>query len=64
MSFSSNVPLQSNQLPISLDFPDPTHPDFLDTLSIAFKRISDAMNTKEGALYTLEEIANFNNYFL
>lgn len=63
MSFSSDKPLQSNQLPISLEIPDPDHPNFNDILSLSFKRISDSMNTKEGSLFPLEEIANFNNYF-
>lgn len=63
MSFSSDVPLQSNQLPISIDFPSPEHENFLDTLSLAYKRIVDSVNTKEGALYLLQEQANFERYF-
>jgi len=63
MSFSSNIPLQSNQLPISINLPTPDHPDFSDILSLTIKRISDSMNKKEGSLFPLEETANFNQYF-
>ena len=64
MSFSSNIPLQSNQVPISLDIPSPDHPEFLSILSLSFKKIIDSLNTKEGAYYLLQELANFNQFFI
>lgn len=63
MSFSSDQPFVSNQLPISIDYPKPDTPEFLNVLSLDRKRISDAVNTKEGALYLLDEIASFKQYF-
>lgn len=63
MSFSSDAPLQSNQLPISLDFPPTESPEFLDTISLTVKRIVDSTNTKEGALYQPQELATFQQYF-
>lgn len=63
MSFSSDIPLQSNQLPISIEFPSPDDPAFLDTLSLAYKRIADSVNTKEGALYQPVETSTFQKYF-
>lgn len=62
MSFSSDSPLLSNQLPLSIDFPKDQE-QFLETLSLAYKRIVDSMNSKEGSLYLLEEIASYNQYF-
>jgi len=64
MSFSSDVPLQANQLPISIDYPSLDDPkEFLDTLTLDRKRISDSMNSKEGALYDLNEQANFRKFY-
>ncbi len=63
MAFSSDQPLLSNQLSLSIDYPKPEEPDFLGTISLDRKRIVDAINTKEGALYLLQEIANFKQIF-
>lgn len=64
MSFSSNQPLLSNQLSVSLDYPSPKdEKNFLDTLSLDRKHIADAMNTKEGALYQLIEQSTFQQYY-
>ncbi len=62
MSFSSDVPLQSNQLPISIEFPK-VNKEFDDILSLTYKRVADAVNKKEGSLYLLQELANFEQYF-
>lgn len=63
MSFSSDKPSLANQLPISIDFPK--NPDqLLETLQNSYKRTANAINTKEGSLYLLEELANFQQYFL
>lgn len=62
MGFSSDKSLQSNQLPISVEFP--LEPDQLrNTLDISYKRIVSSVNTKEGALYTLDEQANFKKVY-
>lgn len=61
MSFSSDIPLQSNQLPISLDTPGGLN--LTETINLLFKRISNTMNTKEGALYLPIELATFQSYF-
>lgn len=63
MSFSSDNPLLSNQLEISIDFPPVEDKDFLNMLSLTYKRVADSMNTKEGALYLLQELATFKQYF-
>jgi hypothetical protein len=63
MSFSSDNPLQANQLPISIQYPSPTDPNFVDVLSLDRKRISDSVNTKVGGLYQIEEVASFKQVF-
>ena len=63
MAFSSDQPLQANQLPISIDFPSPTDKDFLDILSLTYKRIADSSSKKESSLYLLQELATFQAYF-
>ena len=63
MAFSSDIPLQSNQLSKSIDYPPTDQEDFIDILTLDRKRIVDSLNTKEGALYLLNEIANFKQYF-
>ncbi len=60
--FSSDQPLVANQLPVSVDFPRDAE-EFLDTITLLYKRIAFAVNTKEGSLYIPREIANFQQYF-
>lgn len=62
MAFSSDIPLQSNQLPISINFSE-NQKEFIQQISLVYKRIADAMNTKEGAVYQLQEQATFQKYF-
>jgi len=62
MAFSSDRALQTNQLPISIDFPKDDQ-GFLDVLSDTYKRIANVVNSKEGALHLLEERATFQQYF-
>jgi hypothetical protein len=62
MSSSSDPSLQVNQLPISIDFPKDEE-RFLDTLSLWAKRVGNAVNTKEGSLYSLQEFFNFKQYY-
>lgn len=63
MAFSSDQALQSNQISISLEVPRPEDPNFVDTTSLYLKRLADSINTKEGALYSLRELATFQQYF-
>jgi hypothetical protein len=62
MSFSSDPALQTNQLPLSIDFPEEQQ-DFLIRLTLAYKEIVDSMNTKIGGIYLLGEIAAYKLYF-
>ena len=62
MSSISNQPSQVNQLPIAVDVPkDPAQ--LQEFLTLWLKRTNDAVNSKEGALYSLQEFINFNQYF-
>lgn len=63
MSFSNDPALQSDQLSLSLDIPEPDNRDFLDIISLLFKRIVSGINTKEGALYPYDETATFKRFF-
>ena len=60
--FSSDNALVANQLPISVDFPADQR-NFLDAITLLYKRIASAVNTKEGALYLPQELATFQQYF-
>lgn len=62
MTFSSNNPLNTNQLPISLDV-DPKEDHFEDILLLYLRRVANAVNTKESGLYLLQETANFEQWF-
>lgn len=63
MSFSSDQPLLSNQLPISLELPRENSEKFYEILELFIKRIVNAVNFKEGSLYDLNEVANFQQFF-
>ncbi len=63
MSFSSDQPLLSNQLPISVELPRDDTELLVETLELLYKRIANSANTKVGSLYNLQEVANFNQYF-
>ena len=62
MSFSSDPSLQANQLPISFDVPKDQE-QFRNFLSLHLKRVTDSMNTKEGAFYQLQEQSTFQGYY-
>lgn len=62
MSFSSDPALQANQLPISVQLPYEME-KFIPIMELLYKRIADAVNTKEGNLYNLIETAAFIQYF-
>jgi hypothetical protein len=51
-----------NQLPVSLEMPKDFE-QFREISSLLFKRIIDAVNKKEGSLYYLQEIGNFESFF-
>ena len=62
MSFSSDQALQVNQLPISIEFPKEQE-RFYEILTLWAKRVTNAVNSKEGGLYSLEELFDFKQYF-
>lgn len=65
MSLTSDLPLSSNQLPISLEFPSlKNESSFIQALTNTLQQISDTVNTKEGALYLLQELATFQLYYI
>jgi hypothetical protein len=62
MTLSSNQPLNTNQLPVSLDV-DPNDKDFVNILLLYLRRVANAVNTKESGLFLLQETANFEQYY-
>ena len=62
MSLSSNQPLNTNQLPISLDV-NPEDKGFQDLLLLYLRRVAQSVNTKESGLYLLQETANFEQWY-
>lgn len=62
MSFTSDPGTLANQLPISIEFPR-EEDSFHETLSLWQKRVSNAVNTKVGSLFTLFEVYSFKQYF-
>lgn len=62
MTFSSNEPLNTNQLPISLDV-NPQDRDFENILMLYLRRVANAVNTKESGLFLLQENANFEQWY-
>src|SRR5215467_13270766 len=62
MSISSDQPLLVNQLPISIEFPKEEE-RFYDVLTLWATRVANAVNSKEGSLYTLQELFDFKQYF-
>lgn len=62
MSFSSNPPLVTTQLPLSIDFPT-DEKGLNETLSETYKRTVTAVNTKQDGFYMLQETGNFQRYF-
>jgi hypothetical protein len=62
MTISSDNPLQTNQLPVSLDV-NPDEPGFQSILMLYLRRIANAVNTKESGLFLLQETAPFEQWF-
>jgi len=62
MTFSSNNPLNTNQLPVSLDV-NPEEKDFQNILLLYLRRVANAVNTKQSGLFLLQENANFEQWF-
>lgn len=62
MTFSSDNPLNTNQLPVSLDV-NPNEKGFQDILILYLRRIANAVNTKESGLFLLQENANFEQWY-
>lgn len=62
MSLSSNQPLNTNQLPISLDV-NPEDKEFQNILLLYLRRVAQATNTKESGFFLLQETANFEQWY-
>ncbi len=62
MALSSNQPLNTNQLPISLDV-NPNEKNYEDILLLYLRRVANAVNTKASGLFLLQENANFEQWF-
>ena len=62
MSASSNQPLNTNQLPISLDV-NPEDKEFQNILLLYLRRVANAVNTKVSGLRLLQETANFQQWY-
>lgn len=62
MTFSSDIPLNTNQLPISFDV-EPEEKEFQSILLLYLRRVANAVNTKESGLFLLQENANFEQWF-
>lgn len=58
---SSDAALVVNQLPVSFEMPP--NPDLVQIISLLYKRIARAVNSKEGALYDVVERGNFKQFF-
>jgi len=62
MAFTSDNPLQTNQLPISIEYPQ--NSSLLQVINTeTYKRTANAVNTKVSGLYLPQEIASFKQYF-
>lgn len=62
MSFSSDNSIQINQLPLSINLPK-EQDELIKSLEQLYKRIANSVNTKEGSLYSLQELGNFQQFF-
>lgn len=62
MTISSDNPLNTNQLPISLDV-NPQESNFQSILLLYLRRVANAVNTKESGLFLLQENANFEQWY-
>lgn len=64
MSSTNDQPLLINQLPLSVDFPIGDDRRFKETLTLAYKRIVNTVNTKEGGLFSAQEYFSSQQYSL
>jgi hypothetical protein len=62
MGFSSDAPMQSNQIPLDVEF-DVNKPEFNEVLNLAYRRLANAINTKGGASYSIQENASFKQVY-
>lgn len=62
MSFNSDPATQVNQLPLTVEFPRDEN-RFYEVLTLWAKRITNSINSKEGGLYSLQELFDFKQYF-
>ena len=64
MSFSSDNPLITNQIPTDINLPKLSQADlFQERLEDFLQDMANAINSKEGGLYTLDETASSEQYY-
>lgn len=65
MTFSSDIPAISNQAPQTINLPDLDKPElFQERLEQLLRYMNDAINAKEGGLYTLNETITSEQYYI
>jgi hypothetical protein len=65
MSFSNDNPAITNQLPQTINLPDLDDKKlFVEKLEDILKEITDTVNQKDGGLYTLNETASSQQYYM
>jgi hypothetical protein len=62
MTFSSDLALNTNQLPISLDV-NAGEENYDEILQLYLRRVANAVNSKESGLFLLQENAAFEQWF-
>ncbi len=62
MSFSGDNPTLSNQIPVSFDV-NPEEENYGTILMLYLRRVANAVNTKDQAIYLLQETGNFQQWF-
>lgn len=60
MAFTNDPALIVNQLPVSIEIPQ--NQELREIISLLYKRIAAATNSKTGSLYSLNEKGNFEQY--
>ena len=62
MSFSSDNPILSNQVPVSMEV-NPVEKNFNATLMLYLRRMANSVNTKDQGIYLIQETGNFQQWF-
>ncbi len=63
MSSTSDNTQLSNQVPLSVDWPDPASKEFIGELTLRDKTMAGAVNSKASSLFLNQETGNFEQFF-